>query len=117
MIETRLELEKGASMTTMKVEQIKVAVLNLSWPELDVFRKWYGEFEAIRWDRQIEADIQAGKLDKLAQETLADFDAGLCTAYRRGIQESRLQPVLEIAAFSSAKASTPAPRGFSPIVC
>ena len=66
-------------MTTMKVEEIKVAVLNLSWPELDVFRKWYEGFEAIRWDRQIEADIQTGKLDKLAQETLADFDAGLCT--------------------------------------
>jgi len=57
----------------MKVEQIKVAIMNLSWSELDTFSKWYKEFEAQRWDRQIEEDIKAGKLDKLAEEALADL--------------------------------------------
>ncbi len=56
-----------------------MAVTNLSWPELDVFRKWYEKFESELWDRRIEADIKAGKLDKLAQEALDDFEAGLCT--------------------------------------
>jgi len=31
------------------------------------------------WDAQIEADIQAGKLDALADKILADFEAGNCT--------------------------------------
>lgn len=60
------------------MEQIKVAVMNLSLPELTDFRKWYEEFEAQKWDNQIEADIHAGKLDDIANEVLKDFDAGLC---------------------------------------
>ena len=31
------------------------------------------------WDAQIEADIQAGKLEALADEVLADFASGTCT--------------------------------------
>lgn len=63
----------------MKVEQIKLSIVNLSLPELTIFRNWYQEFEAQQWDRQIEEDIKAGKLDKLADEVLANFEAGLCT--------------------------------------
>ncbi|MGB0387677.1 MAG: hypothetical protein ACPGWR_22905 [Ardenticatenaceae bacterium] len=63
----------------IKVEQAKNAVMNLSLSELTSFRKWFEEFEAQRWDWQIEQDIKAGKLDKLAEEALADFEAGLCT--------------------------------------
>ncbi len=64
--------------TRMQVEQIKEAVLNLPQAELDAFRKWYKEFEAQRWDNQIAEDIESGKLDELAQEALADFEAGSC---------------------------------------
>lgn len=62
----------------MQIEQIKKAVLDLPQPELDAFREWYEELEAQRWDRRIEKDIKSGKLDELAQEALADFEAGLC---------------------------------------
>ncbi len=31
------------------------------------------------WDRQLEEDIAAGKLDQLAEETLEDLHAGRCT--------------------------------------
>ena len=62
----------------LEVEQIKEAVINLSLPELTTFRKWYEEFDAQKWDKQIETDIHAGKLDNLADEVLKDFDAGLC---------------------------------------
>ena len=61
----------------LKVEEIKLAIMNLSLPELKDFRKWYEEFDAQKWDKQIEEDIQAGKLDKLADEALKDFEAGL----------------------------------------
>ena len=31
------------------------------------------------WDRQLEEDIKAGKLDQFAEETLEDLRAGRCT--------------------------------------
>jgi hypothetical protein len=38
-------------------------VESLSASELAAFRKWFHEFDAAAWDRQIEEDVQAGKLD------------------------------------------------------
>ena len=31
------------------------------------------------WDRQLEEDVKAGKLDQLAEEALEDLHAGRCT--------------------------------------
>lgn len=31
------------------------------------------------WDRQLEEDVKAGKLDQLAEEALGDLRAGRCT--------------------------------------
>ena len=40
-----------------------------------------GEYEAELWDRQIEADIRSGKLDKLGQEALEELRAGKTRPY------------------------------------
>ncbi|MGB0384987.1 MAG: hypothetical protein ACPGWR_09210 [Ardenticatenaceae bacterium] len=61
----------------MKVEQIKMEVMNLSWPELTAFRKWIDEFHAQQWDRQIEHDLEAGRLDGLLAEVDEEYEAGL----------------------------------------
>ncbi len=34
--------------------------------------------EAEIWDKQFEADVKAGKLERFAKEALADFRAGKC---------------------------------------
>ncbi len=34
--------------------------------------------EAKVWDKQFEKDVKAGKLDRFAEEALADFRAGKC---------------------------------------
>ncbi len=34
---------------------------------------------AQRWDKQIEEDVQAGKLDDIAETVLTDFEAGRCS--------------------------------------
>lgn len=34
--------------------------------------------EAEVWDKQFEADVKAGKLERFAKEALADFRAGKC---------------------------------------
>ena len=36
------------------------------------------EAEAEVWDKQFEKDVKAGKLDRFAEEALADFRAGKC---------------------------------------
>jgi hypothetical protein len=47
-------------------------------PPAEVFEvgRWLREYEAELWDQQIEADIRAGRLDKLGQEALAELRAG-----------------------------------------
>lgn len=59
-----------------KVEQLEKQVQSLSQEELAEFRAWFVEFDHLLWDRQLEADSRAGKLDKLAAQALADYKAG-----------------------------------------
>lgn len=59
-----------------KVDQIEQQVKALSSEELAQFRAWFLEFDWAEWDRQIERDARAGKLDKLAAEALRDHKAG-----------------------------------------
>ena len=61
------------------VQEIQDAVRHLSTEELAAFRDWFAEFDAILWDRQMEADVAAGRLDKLADEALQDLREGRCT--------------------------------------
>ena len=62
-----------------KVEKIEQDVSALSSTELDAFRKWFIEFDAEAWDRQIEEAIQAGKLDDLADQGVQSFHSGTCS--------------------------------------
>ncbi len=61
------------------VHEIKEAIRHLSSEDFSLFKEWFLEFEANQWDQQIENDIQAKKLDKLAQNALKAFQAGKCT--------------------------------------
>ena len=42
-------------------------------------RAWFHEFDAVVWDRQLEEDVRAGKLDALADEALQAYKSGKCT--------------------------------------
>jgi hypothetical protein len=59
-----------------KVENIEQEVRKLSPSELAAFRRWFLEFDAQVWDRQIENDVREGRLDKFADEALAAHRAG-----------------------------------------
>lgn len=59
-----------------EVEQLERKIQNLSEAELAQFRSWFTEFDAKAWDRQIERDANAGKLDALADKALRDHAAG-----------------------------------------
>ncbi len=58
------------------LERIEAQIQTLSETELYEFRRWFQEWDADAWDRQIEADAQAGKLDALAAEALAEYRSG-----------------------------------------
>jgi hypothetical protein len=53
-----------------KIERIERDVQALKPDELAAFRKWFREFDGAAWDRQIEDDVRAGKLDALADTAL-----------------------------------------------
>jgi hypothetical protein len=59
-----------------KVENIEQEVEALTPAELAAFRTWFLEFDAQVWDRQIEEDVRKGRLDKLAEDALAEHRAG-----------------------------------------
>ncbi|MDK9726322.1 MAG: hypothetical protein OEL88_15760 [Sterolibacteriaceae bacterium MAG5] len=58
------------------VEAIETAIRQLPPADLAEFRRWFAEFDAAAWDKQIEADAAAGKLDALVAEAVAEYDAG-----------------------------------------
>ena len=60
----------------ISLECIKRAISELSFTELDRFREWFETFDAQRFDERIEQDAQAGKLDRIADEALAEHRTG-----------------------------------------
>lgn len=63
----------------MSVQDLEAAVARLSKDEFARFSKWFQEFTAEAWDRQIEADSRAGRFDAAGKRAVADYEAGRCT--------------------------------------
>ena len=59
------------------VEQITEAIRRLPPEDRGRVKDWLDQFAADEWDRQIERDAAAGKLDWLIEQALADDCAGL----------------------------------------
>ncbi len=62
----------------MSVQEIEAAITSFSAEELSRFSEWFAEYIADQWDRQIEADILAGRFDIAGQRAQAEFEAGSC---------------------------------------
>jgi hypothetical protein len=62
-----------------KIEKIEQEIQALSPEELTRFRAWFLEYDWAIWDRQIERDSEAGRLDDLAARALRDHAAGKTT--------------------------------------
>ena len=54
-----------------KIESLEKEIEGLSPQELKAFRRWFAEFDAALWDQELERDVAAGKLDRLADEAVA----------------------------------------------
>jgi hypothetical protein len=48
----------------MSLHELESAVSQLPADQLSAFARWFEEYRADVWDRRIEADIKAGRLDQ-----------------------------------------------------
>jgi len=56
-----------------EVQKIEQAIKHLSEQQLAEFRRWFAEFDADAWDKQIEADAAAGKLDAFSSIDITSY--------------------------------------------
>lgn len=61
-------------MTT--VEKIQSEIKLLSPEEYTLLRLWFFERDWEQWDRQLERDVESGKLDFLIEEAFAEKAQG-----------------------------------------
>lgn len=62
-----------------KVQAIEEQIKSLSQSELAELRDWLLEHDWAEWDRQVEQDSRAGKLERLFEKARADHAAGKST--------------------------------------
>lgn len=61
-------------MTTLT--EIELAVKQLPKQDLRQFAEWFQQYLEAEWDKQIEADAAAGRLNTLIASAEADIEAG-----------------------------------------
>jgi hypothetical protein len=59
-----------------RVQKLEQEIKQLNATELASLRKWFQEYDSVEWDKQIEEDALAGKLDRLAEKAIADHKLG-----------------------------------------
>jgi hypothetical protein len=59
-----------------KLDQIEKTVASLSDEELKSFADWFDNLRWQRWDRQIEEDVRAGRLDSMIESARKEIAAG-----------------------------------------
>jgi hypothetical protein len=63
------------------VQEIESAIKKLKPKEIRKVGDWLDELRDELWDKQIEADAKAGRLDKMIAKAKADFRAGKATPF------------------------------------
>ncbi len=59
-----------------KVDEIMNAIEALPQKDFTQLRQWFTERDWQKWDKQIETDSEAGKLDFLINEAIDEKDSG-----------------------------------------
>jgi hypothetical protein len=62
----------------MQVYEIIENIKRLPEDDLKILLEWIENFEQELWDKKFEEDVRLGKLDKLAEQAIKDFQAGKC---------------------------------------
>jgi len=62
----------------MDVKEIETAIAQLPPAKVAELAEWFEEFQSQIWDKQLEQDLKAGKLDSLLKEAEKDLESGRC---------------------------------------
>ncbi len=65
------------------VKDIEDAIRQLPQEQLRQFHAWYEKFNSDSWDKQIEKDISAGKLDALADASIEAHNHQALTVHQQ----------------------------------
>lgn len=60
----------------MSVREIELAIEALPNEQFRELREWFADRDMQTWDRQIEADSNAGRLDSLIERAMNEYHAG-----------------------------------------
>ena len=60
----------------MSVKEIEIAITQLPATDLDELMTWLENYYAEMWDKQIEDDLAAGRLDALLDQVDKEYEAG-----------------------------------------
>ena len=63
----------------VSLQELESAVVRLPSTELNTFAVWFEEYLSDAWDRRIEEDALAGRLDAIGRRADEEFQAGRCT--------------------------------------
>ena len=64
----------------MSIKEIEAAIAELPTQEIEELMTWLEEYHAQMWDKQIEEDLESGRLDKLLGQVDEEYEAGLSEA-------------------------------------
>ena len=62
----------------MDVKEIESAIAQLPPTKVAELAEWFEEFHAQLWDKQLEEDVKAGRLDSVLREADQDHLSGRC---------------------------------------
>jgi len=62
----------------MDVKEIESAIAQLPPAKVAELAEWFEEFHAQLWDKQVEQDLEAGRLDSLLKEAEQDLESDRC---------------------------------------
>lgn len=60
----------------MTIKEIETAITKLSVEDLAELAAWFADYHVEAWDRQIERDLDAGRLDALLADVDVEYEAG-----------------------------------------
>jgi hypothetical protein len=61
----------------MSVTEIQAAITGLTGDDLADLMNWLDDYQAKLWDKQIEEDLNTGRLDRVLAEVDKEYQAGL----------------------------------------
>ena len=64
------------SRTMSRIQELVNEVQQLNRQELAAFRDWFRKYDSDEWDREIEEDVLNGRLNRFADEAIAEHKAG-----------------------------------------